>query len=83
MTPFTASYEWCHVMCSTVFGDVNNLCNLGVIGKFLNFICATSPSPPSFGFKPNMPTCIVLGKIYIFMVIQHAKFWTYVNFLVF
>jgi hypothetical protein len=54
-----------------------------VIGKFLNFICATSPSPPSFGFKPSMPTCIVLGKIYIFMVIQHAKFWTYVNFLVF
>jgi hypothetical protein len=36
---------WCHVMCSTVFGDINNLCNLGVIEKYLTFLCATESFP--------------------------------------
>jgi hypothetical protein len=28
-------------MCSAVLGDMNNLCNLSVIGKYLNFLYAT------------------------------------------
>jgi hypothetical protein len=37
ITLSTTSYDWCHVMCSTVIGDMNNL---GVIGKYLSFLCS-------------------------------------------
>jgi hypothetical protein len=41
ITPSTASYNWCHVMCSVVLGDMNNICSLSVIGKYLSFLYAT------------------------------------------
>jgi hypothetical protein len=41
ITPSTTSCDWCHVMCSAVFGDMNNLRSLGVIEKSLSFLCAT------------------------------------------
>ena len=45
ITPSTASCDWCHVMCSAVLGDKNNLCSLGVIGKYLSFLYATRVFP--------------------------------------
>jgi len=57
ITQSTASYDWCHVMCSAVFGVMNNLCSLGVIWKYLSFLCATR----------------VLSQLCIFKVIQHAE----------
>jgi hypothetical protein len=31
ITPSTSLCDWCYVMCLIVFGDMNNLYNLGVI----------------------------------------------------
>jgi hypothetical protein len=45
ITPSTASCDWCHVMCSAIFGDMNNLCSLGVIGRYLSFLYATKVLP--------------------------------------
>ena len=45
ITPSTAWCDWCHVMCSAVLDDMNNLCNLGVIGKYLRFLYATRVFP--------------------------------------
>ena len=45
ITPSTAWCDWCHVMCSAVLSDMNNLCSLGVIGKYLSFLYATRVFP--------------------------------------
>jgi hypothetical protein len=41
ITLSTVLCDWCHVMCSAILGDMNNLCNLGVVGKYLSFLYAT------------------------------------------
>jgi hypothetical protein len=82
ITPFTASCNLCRVMCSIIFGDMNNFYSLCMIGKYISFLYVTSPSPANHEFITRMPTYSVLGQLYIFKVVQHAEVWTHVNFLV-
>jgi len=39
------SCKWCHVMCSNVFENINNLCSLWVIGKYLSYLYVTNFLP--------------------------------------
>ena len=61
---------------------MNNFISLGVIEKYLSFLCVTRVLPPSSGFITGMHTCLTLGQLSIFKVVQYAEVWTHVNFLV-
>ena len=83
MTPFTSLYEWCHVMCSVVFKDINNLYNIRMVGKFQIFIYDKCHSSSTIKFIWSMQKgSSTLDKICIFTVVEHAKVWIISIFLV-
>ena len=63
---------------------MNNLYNLGVIEKYLSFLCVIRVFliKTSSGFIMGMPTCPALDQLNIFKVVQHVKVWTHIIFLV-
>ena len=69
----------CHVMCLTIFGDMQSRydCEVSIF-----FMCDKSHFPASSGFITSMPTCFALNQLCIFKIVQLAEVWTHVNFLV-
>jgi hypothetical protein len=46
ITLFTTSCDLCHVMCSTIFDDMNNFYILCMIGNYISFFCVWQESFP-------------------------------------